>query len=483
MASVPNLLIIMTDEHNPQISGPYGDTGVYTPSLDRLASEGVTFENAYCNSPLCVPSRMSFMTGRYVHHLEAWDNGAILPSDQPTWAHRLEAAGYETALIGKMHFQGPDQRHGFRSRPVAEIHGGGPLGDLPPWRPQDGRPLEMPEVLPGTSPMRRRVLGAGPGRSINIAYDESVRDATMDFLGARRLGSGAPPFAVCASFISPHFPLVAPPEEFARYWPDKIGAPALPVGSHPFHRRLIEHFDLEGFSPEQVLRARAAYYGLVTFVDRLIGDIVDTLDACGLGEDTLVVYTADHGEMLGEHGLWWKCNFYEPSVRVPLILRLPGRLPRGERRAQVCSLVDLIPTMLDYAGVHHEPIPEESSDGLDGDSLVEVINAPGSPAALAWKDEAFSEYHAHAAVHPMCMLRRGRWKLNYVLDEPPELYDLAADSGETDNLAERTEYRGVRAAMIRRVLSHWPARALEVRRAEQLRARRVLASSRWSREH
>ncbi len=471
MATPPNVLVLMTDEHDPQVSGPYGDRCVHTPALDRLAAEGVVMERAYCNSPLCVPSRMSFMTGRYVHHIGAWDNGTVLASDAVTWAHRFESAGYETALIGKMHFQGLDQMHGFRSRPVTEIHGAGPFGDLPPWRPAADPPLDMPAVSADASAMRRRILGAGPGRSTGIAYDEAVRDATVEFLRAHRAGSGAP-FVICASFISPHFPLVAPPGDFARYWPDNVALPRLPAGGHPFHRRLIRHFDLERFSTEQILRARAAYYGLVTFVDRLIGDVLDALEACGLAEDTLVAYTADHGEMLGEHGLWWKCNFYEPSVRVPLILRLPGRIPAGQRRAQVCSLVDLVPTMLRYADI------DPGAEGLDGDALVAVLEQPDGPAAAAWKDEAFAEYHAHASTHPMCMLRRGRFKLNYVLDEPAELYDLEADPGETRDLAQEPAYAGVVAEMTRRALAGWPARDLERRQAEERQARALIAAGR-----
>ncbi len=478
MASPPNVLILMTDEHDPRISGPYGDRRVSTPALDRLAAGGVVMENAYCNSPLCVPSRMSFMTGRYVHHIGAWDNGSVLPSDEVTWAHRCEAAGYETALIGKMHFQGPDQRHGFRTRPVSEIHGGGPLGDLPPWRPAGSRPPAEPAAATGGRGMRRRILGAGPGRSTNIAYDEAVRDATVAFLRERRAGAGQAPFAVCASFISPHFPLVAPPEDFARYWPDNVELPRLPPGGHPFHRRLIRHFDLEGFSREEILRARAAYYGLVTFVDRLVGDVLQALETNGLAENTLVVYTADHGEMLGEHGLWWKCNFYEPSVRVPLILRLPGRIPAGQRRGQICSLVDLVPTVLEYAGIPGGAVEAGAEQGLDGDSLTSVLERPESPAGAAWKDEAFAEYHAHASEHPMCMLRRGRFKLNYVLDEPTELYDLQADPEERHNLATEPAFAGVVAAMTRSALSGWPGRHIEKRQAEQRRARALIAAAR-----
>ena len=474
MAARPNILILMTDEHSPQWSGPYGNRRIHTPALDRLAAAGVTMDNAYCNSPLCVPSRMSFMTGRYVYRVGAWDNGAVLPSDAVTWAHRFAAAGYETALSGKMHFQGLDQWHGFQHRLVSEIHGAGALGALPPWRAPQGT-TDPVRGGSGGGP-RQRILGAGPGRGTGVAYDEAVRDAAVAFLRERPAGSGAPPFALCASFISPHFPLLAPQADFDRYWPD-VPMPELPRGGHPFHGRLLDHFDLRDLTSDQVRRARAAYFGLVTFVDRLIGDVLDALEAAGLAEDTLVVYTADHGELLGEHDLWWKCCFYEHAVRVPLLLRWPGRLPAGERRAQVCSLVDLVPTLLTYANLPAGG-PGDPAGPLDGDPLVDVLTPTAAGSAAAWKDEAMSEYHAHASAHPMRMLRRGRFKLNYVLDEPCELYDLDEDPGETRNLADLEAYASVREQLTRRLLAGWPARRLERRQRDERRARPLLGAGR-----
>ncbi len=474
MATRPNILILMTDEHSPQWSAPYGNRLVHTPALDRLAAAGITMDNAYCNSPLCVPSRMSFMTGRYVHRIGAWDNGSVLPSDAVTWAHRFAAAGYRTAIAGKMHFQGLDQWHGFQSRLVPEIHGAGPLGAVPPWRAPRG--ATDPARSGGGGGARQRILGAGPGRGHGVAYDEAVRDASVAFLRQRAAGPGASPFVLCASFISPHFPLLAPTDDFNRYWPD-VPMPQLPRGAHPFYDRLLDHFDLRGLQAEQVRRARAAYFGLVTFVDRLIGEVLDTLESSGLAEDTLVVYTADHGEMLGEHDLWWKCCFYEHASRVPMLLRWPGRLPAGQRRAEVCSLVDLVATLLSYAGLPAGG-PDDPAGPLDGDSLADVLTPTGVGGAAAWKNEAFSEYHAHASAHPMRMVRRGRFKLNYVLDEPCELYDLEADPGETRNLAELAEYAGVRAQLTHRVLAGWPARRLEHRLREDHRARPLLAAGR-----
>ena len=189
----PNFLIVMSDEHDPRVSEPYGHPFVHTPNMRRLADRGVAFENGYCNSPLCVPSRASFMTGRHLHRIGVWDNGVPLASDEPTWAHRLNAAGYDTALAGKMHFVGPDQRHGFARRLVEDIHGLGTINP-PDWR-RDG---------PGNARMRERFAEAGPGESTHQLYDDEVTRQSVAYLADPARCER--PWALCASLITPHFP-------------------------------------------------------------------------------------------------------------------------------------------------------------------------------------------------------------------------------------------------------------------------------------
>lgn len=447
----PNFLLVMSDEHDPRVSSPYGHPFVATPRMQRLADGGAVFEAGYCNSPLCVPSRASFMTGKHLHRIGVWDNGVPLASDEPTWAHRLNALGYETALAGKMHFVGPDQRHGFRQRLVEDIHGefhmAAPDWDHPPSGP---RP-----------PMRRRIEEAGPGDSAYQRYDDEVAARAVAFLAdpARR----ERPWALCASFITPHFPLIVRQSYFDRYFPAHADLPAMPPGHldrlHPQNRRLRQFFDCADFTAEQTARARAAYYGLVTFCDERIGQVLDALEAHGLAENTLVAYVADHGEMLGQHGLWWKCSFYEGSSRIPFILSWPGQIAPGSRYRAATSLLDLVRTMLDLAG--------DDAPDLNGTSLVPLLRG----AAPDGDGLAIAEYEGHGTVTPARMVRRGRFKLNYYHGEPPELFDLEDDPDEFTDLASHPDYRSVRDELTAIALHGWNPDVI-ARRVRESQARR-----------
>ncbi|MBA2278280.1 MAG: sulfatase-like hydrolase/transferase [Chloroflexia bacterium] len=449
----PNLLIIMSDEHAPHFSGAYGHPLVQTPHLDRLVAEGVLFEQAYCNTPLCVPSRMSFMTGRFVHNTGAWDNASPLASDAVTWAHRLRAAGYDVVLAGKQHFVGPDKLHGFRAQLARDLHAeqSHPIFD---WT--DGTP---------PAPVPWPVLAkAGPGTTTEIEVDDEVEAAALAYLRdpARR----EQPWALNVSFLAPHFPLIVPQPFWDLYPPDRIDLPDVPPGhldnQHPVYQRMRQMFGFEAFPEELVRRGRAGYYGLITYLDEKIGHLLDTLAATGQDRNTLVVYTSDHGEMAGEHGMWRKSNFYEHSARVPLVLRWPGMLPAGRRDRGVVSLVDLVATIVDAAVA-------SSDDRLDGDSLLPL--ARGETAD--WKDEAFAEYLGHGVARPMAMLRRDRFKLNYSLGDPPELYDLDDDPGELHDLATDSAHRDVVEVLTARLLERWDPVALE-RRVRQSQRDRLL---------
>lgn len=450
----------MSDEHTPTATGAYGHALVRTPHLDRLAKGGVLFENTYCNSPLCVPSRMSFMTGKEVHRIGAWDNGVPLGSDEVTWAHLFRRGGYETALCGKMHFIGPDQLHGFEKRLLSDIHLS--LIGAPDW----DAGLDNPNAYLS----HKRVLNAGPGRGAHNDYDDAVHEHAVRYLRDWARGPRERPFFLCASYTAPHFPLQVPEKYFNLYYPNNVDMPFIPPGHldrlHPAHQRLRKWFGLEGLTAEQTRRARAAYYGLISFLDDKVGELIQVLDQERLRDNTLVIYLSDHGEMMGEHGLWWKCNFYEWSVRVPLIFSLPGRLPAGHRVREVVSLVDVVRTFLDFGGV-------EDPGDLDGHSLLPLLDG----RECAWKNVAFSEYHAHGINHSMRMLRAGRYKLNYVVDEPPELYDLETDPGEFDDLAGRPEYASLVAELTARVLAEWDPREIEARVRRSQKARRIVVQA------
>ncbi len=438
----PNFLVIMSDEHGPMFSSTWGHPLVRTPNMDRLAQMGVTFDAAYCNSPLCVPSRLSFLTGRYVHHCRAWDNSVPLPVDAVTWPYLLRSLGYDAVLSGKMHLVGPDPLHGFRAQLATDLHAQ-LVHPIYPWR--DGIPTAK-EPWPS-------VMQAGAGTTREIEVDDEVERAALAYL--RDPQRRRQPFALCVGFIAPHFPFVVPEPYFSMYYPHKVDPPNLPPGHledlPPSAKRLRQAFGLAGpYTEEQVLKARAAYYGLVTYLDDKIGRLLDTLEAQGLAESTVVIYTSDHGEMLGEHGLWRKMSFYEQSARVPLQVAWPGVIPGGVRVPAAVSMVDLVATMMDMVGMGEEL---RRFWGMDGDSFLALLL--GGP--MVWKDEAFVEHLAHGTDRAMAMLRQGRWKLCYGHGTPPELelYDLESDPGEFHNLANEANYSKVRERMLARLLEHW----------------------------
>ncbi|MYD09174.1 MAG: choline-sulfatase [Chloroflexi bacterium] len=448
----PNILIIMSDEHAPMYSSVYGHPIVQTPNMERLAAAGATFDAAYCNSPLCMPSRMSFMTGRLVHHIGAWDNVAPLPSDEVTWAHRLRAQGYDVALSGKQHFGGPDQLHGFQRQLARDLHAEW-YHAIHTW--DDG-------ITPAAQPWQE-VYAAGPGATEELDVDDLAQQRALAYL--RDPERQAKPWALNVSFIAPHFPLVAPQRFWDMYPPAEMDLPEIPAGHldqlHPMAQRLRTMFGFPQFPDDVVRRARAGYYALISYLDEKIGELLDVLVETGQYENTVIIHISDHGDMNGEHGMWRKSNFYEASSRVPLQVAWPGRIAGGQRFAEVVSLVDVAATICDIAG-------DDCDLPLDGDSLLPLQTGRESD----WKDEAFCEYLAHGSDRPMAMLRRGRYKLNYSWGEPVELYDLEADPGEFQDLASSAEHQDVVADMEARLLSDWDPAALDRQvRASQRRQR------------
>lgn len=436
------------------MSSVYNHPFVKTPNMQRIADRGVTLDAAYCNSPTCVASRAAFMTGNYPSRVGVYDLSTSLSSNEPTWAHVLNAAGYETVLNGKMHFVGADQYHGFQRRLVEDVHGDGSKAGVPNW---DAMPKR------GTKSAERRIINAGkPGRNDRHEYDYNVRDAAVKYIQQYAAGEQDKPFALCTSFIAPHFPLVVEEKYFNMYYPDLADLPMHPEPiDHPMYHRFRYHFGLDQqFDEEVVRRCRAAYFGLITFVDELIGSVLDALEVAGLADDTFIVMTADHGEMLGERGLWWKSAMLEHSARVPFIASYPGVLPEGERRSGAASLVDVAPTLAEVAGA-------DQPESFVGDSLLSMLADANAP----WKDTALVEYLAHAAQRPQAMWRRGDYKLIYSHHEAPQLYNVAEDPYELHDLAADPAYVPITRAMQEELLTQWPADQIdkEVRRSQRLR--------------
>ena len=355
-----------------------------------------------------------------------------------------------------MHLIGPDKLHGFRAQLAYDPHGDiarDPVGakrlglsavgrhPIYPWR----------EGVPTAAGPWPGVVEARAGTTPMIEADDAIEAAALRYL--RDPERASRPFALCVGFVAPHFPFVVPELYFSTYWPDATDLPCMPPGHldslPPAARRLRQAFGFEGYTEEQVGRARAAYYGLVTYLDDKIGRLLGALEDRELADNTVVIHTSDHGESLGEHGLWRKMNFYEQSARVPLQLSWPRGLPAGRRVSGAVSLVDVTVTILDLAGV---PITERPWR-MDGESLVPLLRGDSSE----WKDEAFAEHLAHGTDRARAMLRRGRSKLCYGHGRPPEieLYDLDSDPGEFTNLADDIDHRAVRDGMLARMMEIW----------------------------
>lgn len=450
----------MSDEHDPNVSSPYGHDFVHTPNMQRLANSGSTFEHAYCNSPLCVPSRASFMTGKHLHRVKVWDNTVPLASDEPTWAHRMNNAGYETCLAGKMHFIGPDQMHGFTRRIVPDIHGmGGGGTNLPDW--DTGRFHQSRNLSD------RLLKEPGPGRHEHMDYDDEVVNKSVTYLSEP--SRHEKPWVLCSSVFTPHFPFIARDEFYHRYYPDHADLPNIPAGHlkdlHPQSKRLRRHFMCEDIPEEQIRKARAAYYGLVEFCDTRLGAILDALEANNLDENTIVAYIADHGELNGEHGMWYKCSFYEQSSRIPFMIRWPGVTNPGSRFSTITSLVDFVQTMLD--------IGEAETGSTDGRSLVPLLKGEVDDGGGL----AFCEYEAHGTDRPGRMVRQGDFKLNYYHGEDPELFDLRTDPGEFNNLASDSGHENIVKDLTNIVLDGWDPVSVDrhVRRTQK--DRQLIASS------
>jgi choline-sulfatase len=395
----------------------YGHDVVQAPALDTLATGGIVFERAYCASPLCAPSRAALLTGRLPSETGVYDNAAELRASEPTVVHRLRAAGYDTCLAGKMHFVGPDQLHGFEQRLTTDVYPAD-LDWTPDWR------LPASERLPWYHTMESVLEPGVCTASMQMDYDDEVAHQAVRKLHDLARGDAAQPFFLCVSFTSPHDPWELRPEYWGRYDPAAIELPAVgPIpredaDPHSLRLRDMSGIDDVALTDEQVRRARHGYYAAISYVDERIGEVLGALADSGLADETVVLFTADHGEMLGERGLWYKMAFFEPSVRVPLIVSAPGRFaPR--RVHEPVSQSDIAPTLLDLCGL-----------GLDGRSLAPAL--AGAPLGDA---DVVAEYLAEGVTSPAVMLLRGRRKYIWCSGDPEQLYDVEADPHELVNLA------------------------------------------------
>jgi choline-sulfatase len=453
----PNILVVMCDQLTPSLTGAYGHPVVRTPNMDRLAREGVRFDAAYTPSPLCAPARASFMTGRYASSLGVYDNGAAFDSDVPTFAHYLTNAGYETVLSGKMHFVGADQLHGFRRRLTTDCY---PSNFS--WTARREPHVNHPGGADRVMATSYVTAGVRPW-STGLAYDAEVHSRALEFLRSRRdvtTNTSEPdpetPFCLVVSYHHPHDPFYVTQELWDEYDGAEIEAPELPGNLDSTYSQLdrwlnqwhgVEEVSVRDAEPMRILRR--AYFGLVTDIDRKLGELVDALEESGLREDTVVIFTSDHGDMLGERGMIQKRHFYEQSARIPLLVELPGRWEGGREVAEPVSLLDLHATMSEIGGV--TDIVEQ-----DGVSLVPALDGGMLPDR-----PVISESHAEGIYAPCFMVRSGSHKLTYVHGHDRQLFDLDDDPGEWVNLVGSPETAAVEQALVSEIEKRFDPDAIE----------------------
>jgi len=422
----PNVLFLLSDEHSYRFLGhraslPDGEPAL-TPTLDRLAATGSVFTNAYCQMPLCTPSRICLLTGRNVQAAGAWTNESVLRPELPTLPGTFAEAGYATCLVGKMHLGGSRQFVGFQHRPYGDLTG------------KCGHQWE-PILSEERTAMRVRTTHVGvtdiPESQIQ---DEIVAHETVAWLREHAHASPEEPWFLCASFSRPHFPLTAPRRWFDHYWPDRVTEPKVPASGdaydHPMSAGMRRGFKADDVSRAEMMKARAAYFACVSYLDEVLGDLLVRLEADGLLENTVIVYTTDHGELAGEHGVWWKNGWYEGCTRVPLILSLPDQrqgaaLPRSIPTP--VGLIDLFPTLCDLARV---PVPA----GLAGRSLAAAAQTGAALADVPVFCDVLQPRWGTGT--EFRSVRWKRWKYVVFRNAPPLLFDVVADPGEQTNLID-----------------------------------------------
>ena len=423
--SKPNILFVMADQLAARYLPFHGHPLVKVPHLSRLAAESVVFENCYTTSPLCAPARATVMNGLLPSRSGVYDNAAEFASSIPTWAHYLRLAGYRTCLSGKMHFVGPDQLHGLEERLTTDIYPAD-FGWTPDWRLRQERIdwwyHNMTSVLqPGIAEITNQ-----------LEFDDEVA-----FLAIRKIYDyarfdGGTPFCLMTSFTHPHDPYVARAKFWNQYSDAEIDLPKVTrmaradLDAHSQRLYDVSAMDDYTVSEADLRAARHGYYANITYVDDLLGQMIAALEATGKLDNTVIVFTSDHGDFLGERGLWYKMSYLEPSAHVPLLVWSPGRF-KARRVHEPVTLADILPTL---SAIGHGG-KLELARPVDGRSLYPLLlGATEDANGTAW-----GEYLAEGAIAPMYMLRRGHWKFIHSPSDPDQLFDLESDPEELNNLA------------------------------------------------
>jgi len=417
-----NLLIIMSDQHSRSMMGCYGHPVVRTPNIDRLALRGTCFTNCWTPSPVCIPARASFATGKYVHQIGYWDNADPYDGSMPSWHHRLREVGHRVVSIGKLHFRSNDDDCGFSESiiPMHVVEGKGDLLGL------------IRDDLPVRGAAYKMARMAGPGETPYTQYDREIAARAQIWLREEGPKHHAKPWVLFVSFVAPHYPLTAPPEHFYRYFDD----PALPMPrlyapqerpDHPFVRDYATAFNFDSYfkTPTDVRRAVAGYYGLCSFMDEQAGKVLAALEAANLSACTRVIYTSDHGDAVGKRGLWGKSTLYEETAGVPLIVA-GDAIPQGRVIDTVTSLVDIYPFIVSCVGDEGAGMIEPDHPGL---SIARLANGERPDRTV------LSEYHGMGSTTGAFAIRNGRFKYVHYVRYRPQLFDLESDPDERNDLS------------------------------------------------
>lgn len=421
MSKKPNILLLVSDQHNHSVAGFAGDSLVQTPALNGIAQRGVVFENAFCQAPICTPSRMSFLTGKLCSDVSAWNNHWVLFPEHRTMAHHFTEAGYETCLAGKMHFGGAEQFHGFTRRPYGDFKHA--LGHQPD-------PIDM-------FPNSGGVVHACESQIPESLQQENV--VTLEgaaFVLEHQARNPGKPWFLCASYCKPHAPLAVPGRYLKRYL-GKVPSVRLEdedqAARHPYPTRNRHNYGMSDISQEQIDKARAAYWGAVDFLDDCIAALLWRLEQAGALENTIIVYISDHGDLIGNHGLWGKAIYYEEAIHVPFLIAGPG-VRENLRRKELVALTDLYPTLCALCGLD---LPE-GIEGMDVSCLLTEGTLNRSP-----RDHIVSEYYGIGLLtqlfrdgskgSSMRLYRTERYKYVNTFDEGDLFFDLESDPREFRN--------------------------------------------------
>ena len=424
--SSENFIIFMTDQHSRNYLSCYRNQIVRTPNLDKLAKKGVIFENASTNSPICVSARACFSTGKYVHQNRCWDNAIAYDGKIPSWGHYLQKKNIDVVSIGKLHFRSENDKTGFDKQimPMHIANGvGDVMGSIRPNLPERPQSQKFSENI-------------GPGETEYTKYDRSISEKAIEWLEERsKSRKKNNPFLLYVSFIAPHFPLIVPNEYYDLY--KNIDLPELKkfnpeLVNHPWWLAFNKSITFDKYFRDDSHRREAiiSYLGLCTFVDKLIGDVLDRLEVISLQNNTNILFLSDHGENLGARGLWGKSVMYEESVGIPMILA-GNSVPKGLIVKTPVSLIDVFPSILDVFNI------EETAE-KSGESLFEIAKNKDNKKRLV-----FSEYHGAGAISGAFMVRDGKYKYIHYVNFEPEFYDLETDPDELINLATNEKYSEV----------------------------------------